>query len=215
MEGSKRYEIYLDSSQPGEKFKTNDLEDAVSIAIEKAKNTKRNHKIYDNKKKEVAGVVKPNGKIERTADSVLGRSQNDAVNTGVIEIDKTALKEMVREAVFAKLDGFVNKPVTKITKSQLAEAVSKATKKFILLEASEENGAKGIGAYASSIDKFVADSIDSIDKLVEDGEKLMAENPTHDYAIQERNHLVQARIGILKGLKANLVKITEELFRKV
>lgn len=97
---------------------------------------------------------------------------------------------------------------TPMTKKQLAEVVSKATK-FALLEASD----LGIGTYATKVDKLVEQSIDDIDKLVEDGEELMKENPVHDYAIQERNHIVQARIGILKGLKTRLVQVMEDLYR--
>lgn len=101
--------------------------------------------------------------------------------------------------------------VHKITKTQLKEAVAKATRLALMLEAPD----LGIGAYASKVDKLVSESVDSIDKLVEEGEELMRENPTHDYAVQERNHLVQTRIGILKGLKSQLVRIMEDLYKKV
>lgn len=100
----------------------------------------------------------------------------------------------------------------KITKSQLKEAVAKATRIVLIQEAANS---LGIGPYSTKVDKLVSESIDSIDKLVEEGEELMKENPMHDYAIQERNHLVQARIGILKGLKTQLQRIMEDLYRKV
>lgn len=246
----KRYIIRQHSTQPGEKLYTNDLEEAVKIAIEKARNTKMPFAIFDKKNEKVAGIVKPNGEIKRDADSVLGRSQNQAVNSGTIRIDKDALQEMIRQAVAKKLgnttvveaknsksdhDGAEklhdepdqrdkekkdlkkgnlhreNKTIHKITKSQLREAVQKATRLALMMEAPD----LGIGAYASKVDKMVEETIQDIDKLVEAGEELMKENPTHDYAVQERNHLVQARIGILKGLKTQLLKITEDLYRKV
>lgn len=102
--------------------------------------------------------------------------------------------------------------VHKITKSQLKEAVAKATRLALIQEAAND---LGIGSYSTKVDKLVSESIDSIDKLVEEGENLMKENPMHDYAIQERNHLVQARIGVLKGLKSQLVRIMEDLYRKL
>jgi len=256
MKEKKRYIIKHYSQQPGEKFFTNDLEEAVHIAIEKAKNTKHSFAIYDNKNKEIAGIVKPNGEIERDADSVLGKSQNQAVNSGTLRIDKEALREMIRDAVAKKLGiieeakkkdpksdhdnrnthdkvGKLRKDADqrdkekkdlkkgdlhetpgshKITKSQLKEAVARATRMALIQEAANS---LGIGPYSTKVDKLVSESIDSIDKLVEEGEDLMKENPTHDYAVQERNHMVQARIGILKGLKSQLVRIMEDLYRKV
>lgn len=236
MKEKKRYIIKHYSQQPGEKFFTNDLEEAVHIAIEKAKNTKHSFAIYDNKNKEIAGIVKPNGEIERDADSVLGKSQNQAVNSGTLRIDKEALREMIRDAVAKKLG--VDMPSTtlaetkksdkeierekhkkddkepklhRITKRQLKEAVAKATRLRFMNEAAD----LGIGSYSIKVDKLVSESIDSIDKLIEEGQELMRENPTHDYAIQERNHLVQARIGILNGLKTQLVRIMEDLYRKL
>jgi hypothetical protein len=224
-----RYTIKQHSKQPGQRFSSNDLEEAVKIATEKAKNTNKPFAIYDHKNKEMAGIVKPNGEIKRAADSVLGRSQNQAVNSGTIRIDKDALQEMIREAVARKLSGKttkekdrekekkekkserLHKKTHKITKSQLKEAVIKATKLALIQEVSD----LGIGSYSTKVDKLISESIDSIDKLVEEGENLMKENPTHDYAIQERNHMVQARIGILKGLKSQLVRIMEDLYRKV
>lgn len=241
MRKKERCTIRQHSRQPGELNYTNDLEEAVKIAIEKAKNTRKPFVIYDNKNKEIAGIVKPNGEIKRDADSVLGRSQNQAVNSGTLKIDKDALREMIREAVAKKLGTIeeVKKKdlksdhdkerdktkkdfkkgnlhedpvVHKITKSQLKEAVAKATRIALIQEAAND---LGIGSYSTKVDKLVSESIDSIDKLIEEGENLMKENPVHDYAIQERNHLVQARIGVLKGLKSQLVRIMEDLYRKL
>lgn len=98
----------------------------------------------------------------------------------------------------------------KITRTQLAEAVSKAVK-MALKEAKDT----GTGEFAGKMDKLLADQIDAIDKLVEDGEKLMQENPLHDYGVQERNHIIQTRIGILKGLKGRLVQVVEHTFKNV
>jgi hypothetical protein len=97
-----------------------------------------------------------------------------------------------------------------ITRTQLAEAVSKAVKKALL-----ESTDSGVGKYAEKMDKLLADEIDGIDKLIEEGEALMKENPVHDYAIQERNHIIQTRIGILKGLKSRLVQVVEQTFRNL
>lgn len=104
-----------------------------------------------------------------------------------------------------------DKKTHKISKKQLKEAVVKATRMTLMEEASD----LGIGSYATKVDKLVSETIDSIEKLVTEGQELMEENPTHDYAIQERNHLVQARIGILNGLKTQLVRIMEDLYRKL
>jgi hypothetical protein len=97
----------------------------------------------------------------------------------------------------------------RITKTQLAEAVSKATR-IVLQEAAEDSG---VGKFATKVDKLIEESIDDIDKLVEEGEEIMRENPLHDYAIQERNHIIQTRIGILKALKTRLVQVMEDLYR--
>ena len=217
----KRYIIRQYSKEPGEKVSTNDLEDAVRIASEKARNTKKPFMIVDSKNKEIAGIVKPNGEIKRSADSVIARSQNQAVNGGTIKIDKSALREMIREAVAKKLGNMEQLSNTRLT-NQLQEKVTRTSAGSVLgkqgvalTKVLRESSDLGIGDYASKVDKLVSESIDSIDKLVEQGEELMKENPTHDYAIQERNHLVQARIGILKGLKTQLVRIMEDLYRKV
>jgi len=245
-EGADRYTIKHHSEKPGQIFSSNDLEDAVRIATEKAKHTKVPYRIYDNKNEEIAGIVKPNGEIEREATTVLGRSQNQAVNSGTIRIDKEQLREMVQKLVAQKLGAKTDETaselatewkrkdpkamqrdkekkdqkkhelheapkVVKITKAQLAEAVVKATK-MALTEAAEQ---QGTGIYATKIDKFMSESAEAIDKLVEEGEDLMKQNPTHDYAIQERNHAIQARIGILKALKTQIVRIMEDLYKKV
>jgi 6-pyruvoyl-tetrahydropterin synthase len=130
-----------------------------------------------------------------------------------ILVDKAELREMVKSIVSKKLNPVQEKRIHKITKSQLNEFIARATQKIVSEVASEKDS--GVGDYASDIDKWVSESVDSLDKLIEAGEKLMAESPTHDYAIQERNHIVQARIGILKGLKQQLVKVMEDLYRKV
>lgn len=99
---------------------------------------------------------------------------------------------------------------TTISKSQLREAITKAVKKAL-----NESADSGVGKYAEAVDKHVEDSIESIDKLVLEGEELMKENPSHDYAIQERNHLIMARIGILKAMKGRLAQVLEDLYRNV
>jgi NAD dependent epimerase/dehydratase family enzyme len=97
-----------------------------------------------------------------------------------------------------------------VTKEKLVEALSKATKMAIL-----ESKDSGVGAYAEKVDKLVEEMIDKLDKLAQEGEELTRDNPTHDYAVQERNHLVMARVGILKALKGRLVQVIEDLYRNV
>lgn len=96
------------------------------------------------------------------------------------------------------------------TPAQISEAVSKAVK-MALMEATDS----GVGKYAEKVDKLVEDQAADLDKLIQEGEDLMKENPTHDYAIQERNHLVMARIGILKSLRTRLIQVMEDLYRNV
>jgi len=98
----------------------------------------------------------------------------------------------------------------KITKTQLAEAVGKAVRRALL-----ESKDSGVGEFASKMDALIDEQVQAIDKLVEEGEELMKENPVHDYAIQERNHIIQTRIGILKGLKGRLIQVMEHTFKNV
>lgn len=97
-----------------------------------------------------------------------------------------------------------------ITKAQLAEAIGKLVRARIL-----ESKDSGAGKFATKVDTLVSDTIDAIDKLVKEGEELAQENPSHDYGIQERNHSIADRVGILKAIKVKLVAITEDLFRKL
>lgn len=97
-----------------------------------------------------------------------------------------------------------------MNKGKLAETVQKAVK-MALLEASDS----GVGKYAEKVDKLVEDQISELDKLIEEGENLTQDNPTHDYAIQERNRLIMARVGILKGLRSRLIQVVEDLYRNV
>lgn len=97
-----------------------------------------------------------------------------------------------------------------LTKKQLTETVQKAVK-IALMEASDS----GVGKYAEKVDKLVEDQIKQLDDLIEEGENMTLDNPTHDYAVQERNHLVMARVGILKGLRSRLIQVMEDLYRNV
>lgn len=97
----------------------------------------------------------------------------------------------------------------KITRTQLSEAIGRMVARTIL-EAKDS----GVGKYATKVDALVADTIDSIDKLVKEGEELAQDNTEHDYAVQERNHAIADRVGILKALKVKLVQLTEDLYRK-
>jgi hypothetical protein len=98
----------------------------------------------------------------------------------------------------------------KENQEKLAEAIRKATK-LALLESKDS----GVGSYAEKVDKLVEEMIEKLDSLAQEGEELTRDNPTHDYAIQERNHLVMARVGILKSIKGRLVSVLEDLYRNV
>ncbi|TXH11327.1 MAG: hypothetical protein E6R04_01735 [Spirochaetes bacterium] len=97
-----------------------------------------------------------------------------------------------------------------LSKAKLAEAINKATK-LAIMEAKDS----GVGSYAEKVDKLVEEMIEKLDALAKEGEELTQDNPTHDYAVQERNHLVMARVGILKGIKGKLVSVIEDLYRNV
>jgi len=99
---------------------------------------------------------------------------------------------------------------TEITKKKLYETLQRAVK-VALLEASDS----GVGKYAEQVDKLVEDQISELGKLIETGENLTQDSPTHDYAVQERNHLIMSRVGILKGLRARLIAVLEDLYRNV
>lgn len=95
-------------------------------------------------------------------------------------------------------------------KKKLSETVQKAVK-MALMEASDS----GVGKYAEKVDKLVEDQIADLDKLIEEGEKLTQDAPTHDYAVQERNHLIMARVGLLKALRNRLIQVVEDLYRNI
>lgn len=97
-----------------------------------------------------------------------------------------------------------------ISKAKLVEAINKAAK-LAIMEAKDS----GVGSYAEKVDKLVEETIEKLDKLAEEGVELTQDNPTHDYAIQERNHLIMARVGILKAIKGKLVAVIEDLYRNV
>jgi len=97
-----------------------------------------------------------------------------------------------------------------MNKAKLSETVQKAVK-LALLEASDT----GVGKYAEKVDKLVEDQLSELDKLIEEGENLTQDNPTHDYAVQERNRLIMARVGILKSLRSRLIQVMEDLYRNV
>lgn len=100
--------------------------------------------------------------------------------------------------------------MAKLTVEQITETIKKATRRT-LLEASDT----GVGAYAGKVDTLVKDTIDSLEKLAKEGEELVIDSPTHDYAVQERNAIVMARVGILKALKGRLIQVLEDLHRAV
>ena len=97
-----------------------------------------------------------------------------------------------------------------ITKERLSEALTKAAK-LALLESKDS----GVGSYAEKVDKLVEEMIEKVEKLAQEGEEMTQDNPTHDYAIQERNHLAMARVGILKAIKGRLIQVVEDLYRNV
>lgn len=101
----------------------------------------------------------------------------------------------------------------RISRSQLSKLISEAVQKAILKE--ESQGDTGVGKFASKMDSLIKDQIKSVEELIKEGEEIVKENPTHDYAIQERNNAVMSRIGILKSLQGRLVQIFEDIHKKV
>lgn len=128
------------------------------------------------------------------------KKENETINSpsvkeGRITINKSGLERLVKESVRKYLG--LNPLVLKEVKKEKSDPSATT------------------GPYASKVDSLVSDTIDRIVELVEEGEALIRENPTHDYEVQERNHAVVARVGILKNLKSKLVDLTEYLHRNV
>ena len=103
-----------------------------------------------------------------------------------------------------------------MTNARLLEVATAAIKQAIqetklskrdIESSSKENG---LGSYATKMDAFVQQSIDSLDEMITEGEKLILEDPLKDYAIQERNHMIQVRIGVLKVLRTRFIQILED-----
>lgn len=111
----------------------------------------------------------------------------------MFSISKKRLRALVKEAVQSKLNGSSDKEVLKDKDKEFT----------------------GAGKFASKVDTFVSDSIKSIDDLIKEAEEMLMDNPTHDYAIQERNHSLMTRVGMLKSFKNFFVRAKEVLIREI
>lgn len=98
-----------------------------------------------------------------------------------------------------------------LTQQDLQEIIKKGVR-MALFEAKDSTGA---GDYAKKLDTFVSETVDKVSEMIKEGEEIILENPTHDYAIQERNHSVMSRIGILKALKGDLLRIMEDIHKNI
>lgn len=114
-------------------------------------------------------------------------------STTTIQIEEQVLKAMIKEVVKAKL-----------ARQSLTEAA-----------VASKDPPTGVAVYASKLDKLVEDTIDQLEALANEGEEMIKDNPTHDYAVQERNHAVLVRVGIIKGLKSRFIQVMEQLHRDV
>lgn len=101
---------------------------------------------------------------------------------------------------------------TKLTKEQLKEVLQKAAKLAILESVAADTG---LGKYSKKVNDLIEKVINDIDDLVEEGQDLMGKDTLKSVSVQERNHLVVGRIGILKGLKARLVNIIGHLHKNI
>ena len=100
----------------------------------------------------------------------------------------------------------------KISKKKLSESITKAVHSFLLAEELTETG---VGKFAEKVDDLIGETIEGLEELILEGEELIKDNPTHSYAIQERNHAVMSRIGVMKALKVRLSQLVEDLHRNV
>lgn len=114
MEEYERYVVKAASSKnPDEGYYTDDLDDAVGTAKAQAASMGVPFKVVDNRKKRLAATVQPDGSIEHSKTSVLTGASKQP---GMVSIDKTQLREMIRAAVIKKLEEGKGKPTDKSEK---------------------------------------------------------------------------------------------------
>lgn len=106
----------------------------------------------------------------------------------------------------------------KIKKAELQEMVKGLVKKK-LVELADRDSVPGkdgdLGKFAEECDKFLSKSIDEINDLVDEAEKMMRENLLNHPTIGERNRALMARVGILKNLKAKMLEMLEATHRNL
>lgn len=114
MEEYERYVVKAASSKnPNEGYYTDDLDDAVGTAKAQAASMGVPFKVVDNRKKRLAATVQPDGSIEHSKTSVLTGASKQP---GMVSIDKTQLREMIRAAVIKRLEEGKGKPTDKSKK---------------------------------------------------------------------------------------------------
>lgn len=106
----------------------------------------------------------------------------------------------------------------KIKKTDLQEMVKTVVNKKLheLMDRDSVPGKDGeLGKYAEKFDKFLDDSIEEINDLVVEAEKMMRENLLNHPTVGERNRALMSRVGILKNLKAKLLEMLEATHRLI
>ena len=129
-----------------------------------------------------------------------------------MKIKMSDLKRQVKEAVQTRL-GTAKTP-KKLKASELKEFVGKNVRKALFEAADKESSGK-LGKYAEDVDGMVSETIDKIDGLLAEGEELLSNETTLTAAAHEANTIVMGRLGMLKGLKARLAQMLEELRRSL
>jgi len=115
-------------------------------------------------------------------------------------------------------EGRKRKTIMKIKKAELQEMVKGLVQRK-LTELADRDSVPGkdgdLGKFAEECDKFLSKSIDEINDLVEEAEKMMRENLLNHPTVGERNRALMARVGILKNLKAKMLEMLEATHRQL
>lgn len=155
MEEYERYVVKAASSKnSNEGYHTDDLDDAIGTAKAQAVSLKVPFKVVDNRRKRMAAVVNPDGSVEHSKTSVLA----GASKPGMVSIDKTQLREMIRAAVIKKLEEGKGKPTDKSEKH-------------------DKDGKKHLKHHSSKRD---------FKKEIEDAKKRLKESQQKFHALQEQ-----------------------------
>lgn len=106
----------------------------------------------------------------------------------------------------------------KVSTKQLQEMVRTAVKTK-LQELKRDDVVPGdagkLGKYAEDVDKFLMESIEKIDELVEEAEEMMRMNLLSQPQVGDRNRSLMSRVGILRALKQRMIDMLEATHRTV